>query len=46
MIVKGPRTNTIVISKVRLIVPTHFFLIVSIKHVDLLIDRDLIFKLE
>ena len=46
IIVKSSRTNTIIISKTYFIVLTHSFLIISIKSINLSINKNLIFKLE
>ena len=46
IIVKGSRIDAIIINKVRFIVRAYFFLIVLIKLIDLLANRDLIFELE
>ena len=46
MIAKGPRTDTVIISKARYAVPTHSFLTVSIQPVELPAERDLIFEPE
>ena len=44
MIVKGSRTDAIIVSKTRFVILVHFFLIVSIDFVDLPSGRDLIFE--
>lgn len=46
MIAKGPRTDVVVVSKARFAVLAHSFLTVAVEHVDLSIDRDLVFELE
>ena len=46
MIVKGPRTDAVVISKARYAVSAHSFLTVSIEPVELSAGRDLIFEPE
>ena len=43
-VVKGLRIDTVVVSKARYAIPTHSFLIVPIKLIDLSQDRDLIFE--
>lgn len=48
IIIKGFKTNVIIIiiSKTCYVMLIHFFLIVFIKHINLSINRDLIFKLK
>ena len=43
---KGPRTDTVIISKARFAIPAHSLLTIPIKQVDLPPDRDLIFESE
>ena len=44
IVAKGLRTNVIVVSKARYAISTYSFIIISIEHVELLVDRELIFK--
>ena len=44
IITKGPRTNTVVVSKARYTIPAYFFIIISIEHIELLADYKLIFE--
>ena len=44
MIIKGFKINVVIVNKARYVVLTHFFLIVFIEHVDLLINKNLIFE--
>ena len=44
IIIKDLKINVIIVNKTRYVISTYFFLIVSIKHIDLLSDQDLIFK--
>ena len=48
IVIKSLRIDTIIINKVRLVISIYFFIIVliTIKYIDLLVDRDLIFKLD
>ena len=46
MLIKGLRIDIIIINKARFIIRAHFSLIVLIKSIDLLANRDLIFELE
>ena len=45
IIVKDPRTDIIIINKIRFIILIYFFLTIIIEIIDLLINRDFIFKL-
>ena len=46
IITKGFWINIIIVNKVRFIILIYFFLIIIIEVVDLLINRDFIFKLD
>ena len=46
MTTKGPRTDSVIVTKARFSIPAHSFLVVPIEQVDLPSDRDLIFKPE
>ena len=45
-IIKDSRIDAVIISKARFAISVYFFIVVSIKLIDLLLDRDLIFESE